>query len=66
MTTFADLGIERLEVLEFRADDVLIVTVPDETSPEQAAQIKATIGDLLHGRPCLVKPRGIEIGAARA
>lgn len=64
MTTFAELGIERLEVLEFRPDDVLIVTVPNDTSADQAAVIKATLTAVLHGRPCLVKTADAVISAA--
>jgi len=57
--------IERLEAVELRPGDTLIVTVPVDTTQDQADRVRAAVEAKLPGYPVLVKPASVTIEAVR-
>jgi protein involved in polysaccharide export with SLBB domain len=57
--------IERLEIIELRPGDVLLVTVPAHVSRQEAEEIRTVFETKFPGRSVLVKPVDVTVEAVR-
>lgn len=51
--------IDRIDALNLKAGDVVVVTVPAMTEPDQIAQVKEAFAGMFPGHQVLVKPSSI-------
>ena len=60
-----DVEVERVEALEIRKDDVIVLTVPSYSDDASAQAIRSLFAQMFPGRKVAVVYSGVEISIAR-
>lgn len=64
--TLAELGVERIEVIDLRPDDVVVVTMTDAlATAENVARLREALATTFGERRVLVKQRSIDVAVYR-
>ena len=53
--------VERLQAVTVQSDDVIVVTVPADTTAEEAARVQAVVATKFPGHKVIVVTAGIEV-----
>ncbi len=60
-----DVEVERVEALEIRKDDVIVITIPDDSSDDDAKALHNLFAQMFAGRKVVVLRAGVALRVMR-